>query len=305
MHVVQQIKHDLQALRQPIGPGQWCRWAYALTDYDSGVTVSELLSRLDQGLRRSESVGQEEVEYLTDAAPRNTVSERQWQQTLVQALAEERLSLQVAAQNYAAASAAVQRHEASLTLQEADGALLQGALFLPVAVRLGMSATFDVRAMQLGLQWLQQHAGAQLVVKVSLPSLSDDSFLPQLRALWEQAADVRQRLWVELDAHGLVAYAEEVEALASAAAALGVHVGLRRLEHEPMALARLHLLPLAYVKLGSDFAQQAATSPGSQHLLQAMVATAQALQVEVYLAGSVDAETAQALQAQGVHVPVA
>ena len=305
MHVVQQIKHDLQALRQPIGPGQWCRWAYALTDYDSGVTVSELLSRLDQGLRRSESVGQEEVEYLTDAAPRNTVSERQWQQTLVQALAEERLSLQVAAQNYAAASAAVQRHEASLTLQEADGALLQGALFLPVAVRLGMSATFDVRAMQLGLQWLQQHAGAQLVVKVSLPSLSDDSFLPQLRALWEPAADVRQRLWVELDAHGLVAYAEEVEALASAAAALGVHVGLRRLEHEPMALARLHLLPLAYVKLGSDFAQQAATSPGSQHLLQAMVATAQALQVEVYLAGSVDAETAQALQAQGVHVPVA
>jgi EAL domain-containing protein (putative c-di-GMP-specific phosphodiesterase class I) len=305
MHVVQQIKHDLQALRQPIGPGQWCRWAYALTDYDSGVTVSELLSRLDQGLRRSESVGQEEVEYLTDAAPRNTVSERQWQQTLVQALAEERLSLQVAAQNYAAASAAVQRHEASLTLQEADGALLQGALFLPVAVRLGMSATFDVRAMQLGLQWLQQHAGAQLVVKVSLPSLSDDSFLPQLRALWEQAADVRQRLWVELDAHGLVAYAEEVEALASAAAALGVHVGLRRLEHEPMALARLHLLPLAYVKLGSDFAQQAATSPGSQHLLQAMVATAQALQVEVYLAGSVDVETAQALQAQGVHVPVA
>jgi EAL domain-containing protein (putative c-di-GMP-specific phosphodiesterase class I) len=305
MHVVQQIKHDLQALRQPIGPGQWCRWAYALTDYDSGVTVSELLSRLDQGLRRSESVGQEEVEYLTDAAPRNTVSERQWQQTLVQALAEERLSLQVAAQNYAAASAAVQRHEASLTLQEADGALLQGALFLPVAVRLGMSATFDVRAMQQGLQWLQQHAGAQLVVKVSLPSLSDDSFLPQLRALWEQAADVRQRLWVELDAHGLVAYAEEVEALASAAAALGVHVGLRRLEHEPMALARLHLLPLAYVKLGSDFAQQAATSPGSQHLLQAMVATAQALQVEVYLAGSVDVETAQALQAQGVHVPVA
>ena len=102
-----------------------------------------------------------------------------------------------------------------------------------------------------------------------------------------------------------MAYAEEVEALASAAAALGVHVGLRRLEHEPMALARLHLLPLAYVKLGSDFAQQAATSPGSQHLLQAMVATAQALQVEVYLAGSVDAETAQALHAQGVHVPVA
>lgn len=305
MHLVQQIKHDLQAMRQPIGPGQWCRWAYALTDYGGSVTVSELLSRLDQALRRSESVGQEEVEYLTDAAPRNSVSELQWQQTLVQALAEERLSLQVQPQTYAAASGRVQRNEGSLTLQEVDGGLLQGALFLPVAVRLGMSAAFDVRAMQLGLQWLQQHPGAQLVVKASLPSLTEDHFLPQLRALWEQAGDYRQRLWVELDAHGLVAYAEEMEALATAAAALGVHVGLRRLEHEPMALARLHLLPLAYVKLGSDFAQQAASSPGSQHLLHAMVETANTLQVQTYLSGTVDEATAQGMQTRGVYVPVA
>ena len=71
-----------------------------------------------------------------------------------------------------------------------------------------------------------------------------------------------------------------------------------------MALARLHRLPLGYVKLGGDFAQQAATSPGSQNLLQAMVTTAQTLKVQVYLAGSVDAETAQPLLAQGVWVPV-
>lgn len=304
MQVVQQIKHDLQALRQPIGPGQWCRWAYALTDYGSGVTVSELLSRLDQGLMRSESVGQEEVEYLTDAAPRNSVSELQWQQTLQQALAEERLQLQVAPQAYASGSDRTQRHEAFLTMQDTTGQSLQGALFLPVAVRLGMSATFDVRAMQLAQRWLQAHAGAQLVVKVSLPSLADDSFLAQLRAQWAPAGDWQQRLWVELDAHGLVAYPEEMEALATAAAALGVHVGLRRLEHEPMALARLHLLPLAYVKLGADFVQQAVTSPGSQHLLQAMVATARTLQVQVCLAGTVDAGTAQPLQAQGVYVLV-
>lgn len=315
MHLVQQIKHDLQALRQPIGGGQWCRWAYALTDYGNHVTVSDLLSRLDQALRRSESVGQEEVEFLTDAAPRNTVSEQQWQQVLHSALHEDRLQLSMQPQAYMSgngpsslgAAAPLQRSEASLLLQDAFGQLLQGALFLPVAVRLGMSAMFDVRAMSLAQQWLQQHEGAQLVVKVSLPSLADAEFLPQLQALWAQAAPAgwQRRLWVELDAHGLVAYPEEVEALARAAADLGVHIGLRRLEHEPMALARLHRLPLAYVKLGGDFAQQAATSPGSRHLLQAMVATAQTLQVQVYLAGSVDAETAQTMQTQGVHVPVA
>lgn len=304
MQVVQQIKHDLQSLRQPIGAGQWCRWAYALTDYGSGVTVSALLSRLDQGLMRSESVGQEEVEYLTDAAPRNSVSELQWQQTLQQALAEDRLQLQVVPQAYANDSGPVERHEASLSLLDTAGQTLQGALFLPVAVRLGMSAAFDVRAMELARQWLQAHPGAQLVVKASLPSLADSSFLLQLRALWGEAGDWQARLAVELDAHGLVAYPEEMEALATAATALGVQVGLRRLEHEPMALARLHRLPLGYVKLGGDFAQQAATSPGSQNLLQAMVTTAQTLKVQVYLAGSVDAETAQPLLTQGVWVPV-
>ena len=110
---------------------------------------------------------------------------------------------------------------------------------------------------------------------------------------------------MELDAHGLVAYAEEVEALASAAAALGVHVGLRRLEHEPMALARLHLLPLAYVKLGSDFAQQAATSPGSLHLLQAIVETATGLGIQVIVNDSVNAETAQLLHKHNALTPAA
>ncbi|WP_370679809.1 LapD/MoxY N-terminal periplasmic domain-containing protein [Comamonas sp. GB3 AK4-5] len=305
LHLVQQVKHELQALRQPIGPGQWCRWAYALTDYGSGATVSGLLSRLDEALMRSESVGQDEVEYLTDNGPRSSVGEQQWQQVLVQALAEERLQLQISAQAYDAASDHVQRHEGSLSLQDASGAQLQGALFLPVAVRLGLSAAFDVRAVRLAQHWLEQHPGQKLVVKVSLPSLAENNFLPQLRAIWLQPGQWQQRLLVELDAHGLATYPEEMAALARVAAEAGVQVGLRRLEHEPMALARLHRLPLSYVKLGSDFALQAASSPGSQHLLHAMVATAKTLQVQVFLAGHVDAETAAALQQQGVYVPQA
>lgn len=141
------------------------------------------------------------------------------------------------------------------------------------------------------------------MVKVSLPSLADNGFLPQLQAIWKQPGHWQQRLLVELDAHGLAAYPEEMEALARTAAEAGVLVGLRRLEHEPMALARLHRLPLSYVKLGSDFVLQAASSPGSQHLLHAMVATARVLQVQVYLAGQVDAETTAALQEQDVYVP--
>ena len=306
MQLVQQIRHDLQALRQPTGEGHWCRWAYALTDYGSNSTVSELLARLDQALMRSESVGQDEVEYLTDATPRNTVGERQWQQVLEQALAQDRLQLAISPQHYATATAQTERHEASLTLLDTDGKLLQGALFLPVAVRLGLSDAFDVRALRLAREWLVQHPQSQLVVKISLPSLADARFMPEVLALWQAPGEAPwlPRLWVELDAHGLVAYPDEMQALAQAAAECGVRVGLRRLEHEPMALARLHKIPLAYVKIGGDFAQQAPTSPGSQNLLHAMVETARALQIQTYLAGTVDDATSKALQANEVFVPV-
>ena len=301
IHLVQQIKHELQAIRQPISrDGQWCRWAYALTDYANTGTVSELLSRLDQGLRRSESAGLEEVEYVTDTTPRNTSSERQWQQTLQQAIEGDRLSLNIEVLRYATGSAEIQRYQASLSLQELDGSSLQGTLFLPVAVRLGMSADFDLRSIQLALQWLKNNADADLIVMVSLPSLTDEHFVLQLKAMLGQAGGTQHRLWVELDAYGLLAYPEEVRAFASAVAEFGVHIGIRRLEHAPLALSHLHLFPLSYVKLGNEFAIQANSSHGSLYLLQAMVNTAQILSIQVFVVGYLYGDLAKFLKEKGV-----
>jgi EAL domain-containing protein (putative c-di-GMP-specific phosphodiesterase class I) len=61
----------------------------------------------------------------------------------------------------------------------------------------------------------------------------------------------------------------------------GVGVGLRRLDQQPMGLTKLHTLPLRYVKLGSEFSEQAAQSPGALHLLQAIVETATGLGIQV------------------------
>ena len=62
----------------------------------------------------------------------------------------------------------------------------------------------------------------------------------------------------------------------------GVGVGLRRLDQQPMGLTKLHTLPLRYVKLGGEFSEQAAQSPGALHLLQAIVETATGLGIQVW-----------------------
>lgn len=313
MHLVQQIRQVLQALRIAVADGSWGRWAYALTDYAPSSSVSDVLSRLDHALMRTESAGHAEVEYIAygaHEAQRSAIGEGQWQQTLSAALANpQQLALGIFTQRYAGPQGQEKRNEASLELHESNGQTLAGSLFLPVAVRLGLSADFDLRAMALGLQWLQQHADVSLIVRVSLPSLSQTHFLPELETWLGQQSSQGQtsllaRLILELDAHGAVAYPDELCALCALAHRHGLGIGLRRLDQQPMALAHLHALPLAYVKLGGDFATQSGDNPGSRHLLQAMAQTAQDLGLRVYIAGAVDADTSAWLQQQGASVPV-
>ena len=46
-------------------------------------------------------------------------------------------------------------HEASLTLHDASGAdPVPASIFMPPAVRLGLSAECDIQALRLGLDWL-------------------------------------------------------------------------------------------------------------------------------------------------------
>lgn len=312
MHIVQQLRQVLQAKRVPLQGGQWCRWAYSLTDYATDESVSEVMSRLDHALMKAESGGHHEVEYEaygTVATPRGSKGDVGWQDVLQNALSMPgQLFLAVQPVHSEGAQCADVRYEAGLQLQGPGSQPLAGALFLPVAVRLGLSADFDVRAVQMGLQWLGQHPDDQLIVRLSLPSLTHPQFLSRLRDTLfkgDDALALRQRLVLELDAHGLIAYPEEVQAFSKLAEEAQTTMGLRRLDQQPMALVRLHTMPLRYVKLGGEFADKAESSPGSRHLLEAMTDTARTLGLRVYVTDTLNADTARLLRAKGACIPVA
>ncbi len=304
--MVQQVRQVLDAMRVRLSDGRLCRWSLALTDYTPDCDVSAVLSRLDHGLMRAESAGHDDVEYVSYAdggfgKSTRGQGEAEWRNLLTDALSQGKLELslrRVVYENHAA----LDRHEASLELRD-GGDLLSGYLFMPPAVRLGLSADCDLRAIELGLEWLATHSG-ELVLKISLPSLLLSHFLPELKrrlkGLHAQPEHIG-RLLLEIDAHGLVAYGAEVRQFCHEVSAAGGRTALRRLSQRPDALMHLHEASFAYVKLGGDMVMGLLASPGARHLARAIAETAAGLDVKVYADDAPDAETRMMLQKYGIY----
>lgn len=301
--LAQSIRQRLLAARVQVQAGHLCRWAFAMTDYLPGCEVAEVLGRLDHGLMCAESAGHGDVEYVPREGTWASagVSESAWRSLLGKGLERGWLALDVVRADYG--DSALDRHDASLVMHDEDkGDTLSGYVFMPAAVRLGLSAECDLRALELALQWLENHSG-ELVVKVSLPSLEHPRFLPEVQQLLlglQASPELISRLIVELDAHGLVAQPDEVQAFVRFIAEAGARVGLRRLAQQPAALLSLHEVPFDYVKLGGEFVERLHTSPGAMQLLIAIVETASVVGLQVYADGVPDAESLQILREHGV-----
>nr|WP_174864184.1 LapD/MoxY N-terminal periplasmic domain-containing protein [Comamonas jiangduensis] len=209
MQEVQQLRQLLQSLRLRLDDGQWSRNAFSLTAYMDSDHIGDVLSRLDQGLMQAESAGHGEVEYAEPSVAGHAIhqpGEGQWQTTLGQALQHaDRLSVAVPAAAHASLVDTRVLHEAGLELHEAGGKTMGAALFLPAAVRLGLSAEYDLKAVQLGLQWLALQPKHHLVVRISQPSLEQGDFLERLSAQLQAKGwcEVLPQLTLELDAFAL------------------------------------------------------------------------------------------------------
>ena len=193
------------------------------------------------------------------------------------------------------------RHEASLTLRdEASGDTpLAAALFIPPAARLGLVADCDLEAVRLSLQWLRDNAG-DLVVRAALSSMKNPDFLPRLEKMLAAEPDLARRLFLEIDAHGLVELHDTVSHLCRAIARLGTRIGLRRLAQQFGALTYLSGLPIAYVKLGGSFVTELAGSDGSQSLVSQVVDLARGHDIDVWAEDVPDTTTARVLENLGI-----
>lgn len=289
MGLAQEVRATLQESRIAITAGKLCRWAMAMTDYITGESLPEVISRLDTALMGAESSGGENVEVLLrrqqqSQSGKQIIGEEAWRDMLLGALANHNLSLSTTLANYGPEGSGPDRYEATLMLsapQYGDGKLLSGYLFMPAAVRLGMSAEMDERALKLALNWLAYSKG-DLVVRISAPSLIRDGFINNVTRVLNNNENLN-RLIVELDAFGLATYTAEFNDLAQKLQSLGVRIGLRGLSRQLDAVALLQGLPIFYIRMGGGFMEYLESSQGALTLLQAVMHTAAALDIHIQI----------------------
>lgn len=309
--LIHALRQALDSLRIRTADGRLCRWSYALTDYLPGCHVSAVLTRLDHGLMRAENAGHDEVEYMASHDLRATASygahgETAWKTIIQEALRDDRLELAVERVQYRADDTP-DRHEAFLMLRDHEGrSRISGYMFMPPAVRLGLSGLCDLRGVELAIDWVGEHSGT-LVLRISLASLPCDDFLESLERILlhgDATLEQRQRIILEIDAHGFVAYPEELAAFCKLAENAGVGVGVRRLAEQPAALMRLHKVTTRYIKLGGELISGLLDSPGATPLIAAITEAAIGQGVKVYAHDVPNAATASLLLEYGVLLPV-
>ena len=296
--LAERIRHELRSLRVPMDKHGWCRWALAMAAFTPGDNVSDTLARLDHALMCA-SADDDQIAPASRAPDSTRIGEYSWHDALSTALEQHRFSLTV--QALADVRGALLHYEASLTLHDSRGAdPVPAAIFMPPAVRLGLSAECDIQAIRLGLDWLYTH-DAGLTVHVSRASLAQGAFLSRLERMLADRPALSPRLIVEMDAAALVELGDEMRQLCRIVTAAGGRVGLSRLSRQFGAMEHLHEYPLSYVKLCGGFITGILHSPGSQHLAATVVATAASLGMSVYAEDVPDDATRATLEKIGVH----
>lgn len=296
--LAERVRRELRSLRVPMDKYGWCRWALAMAAFAPGDNMSDTLARLDHALMCAESADDDQITPASQAADSTRIGEYSWHDALITALEQHRFSL--SAQPLHDLSGALLHHEARLTLHDLSGTdPVPASIFMPPAVRLGLSADCDIQAIRLGLDWLFTHDGA-LTVPVSLASLAQGSFLLRLERMLADRPALTMRLIIEVDAVGLVEHGADVRQLCDIVTSAGARVGLSRLSQQFGAMEHLHEFPVSYLTLCGSFIAGLLHSPGSQHLAATVVATAMTLDMAVYAADVPDTATQFVLEEIGV-----
>ena len=296
----ERVREVLLQARVPVGDGELCRWALGLVHYTHGDNVADLLASLDHTLMRSESASPDCLIVGDGTSLDVATGEFAWHDTLITALEQNRFFLTTDQQHDI--HGRLVRQDAVLMLQtEAGAPPVPPHIFIPAAVRLGLSAQCDIQAVRLGLDWLVSHGGT-LSVRLSIPTLTQDDFLPRLQTLLQARLELVPRLLLEIDAHAITAFYPKVRALNEMLSAMGVQMAVRRLSEQLNAITQLHTLKLAYVRLGGPFVRGLCQSPGGRELATSVTSTARALNIDVHAEDAPDRACAQLLEGMGMHV---
>jgi EAL domain-containing protein (putative c-di-GMP-specific phosphodiesterase class I) len=188
------------------------------------------------------------------------------------------------------------------TLSGADGRAIAAGAFVPVAGQHGLLGLLDIKVIGQALAALEGIASLPwtVSVNVSMQSIGDTAFRAALKALLETKKAVARRLIFEITGYAASRSPELAKAFAAELRGSGVRLALDNFDLDRNAMAIVHDLLPAYLKLAPAFTQQIAAREDLRFIVEAMVRMLRPLEIPLIAQGVEDANVIPVLERLGL-----
>lgn len=287
--LAQRLLHALvqnAAVFLPNQPTTWVGGVY----FPSGSPTNAILAQADSALAGVQTDGRNgarivDMRDMQDAGGAMPTSADEWTRQIARALDQNWVML--ASFPVVSLDGRLLHQECPLRLKfDEKGDWLPAGRFLPVAERLGLTASLDLAAVHLGLQQLQSQPQLPgLAINLSASSLEDPAFQPTLLALLDAKREQAAKLWLEVSESGALTHLPALRALCVALAARGCRTGIEHFGHQFSQIGLLHNLGLDYIKVDSSFVCGVDANAGNAAFLRGLRRIAHNIGLQVLAEG--------------------
>jgi diguanylate cyclase (GGDEF)-like protein len=273
--LAEQLANQVASLETLTSLGEAQPIELGITGYRVGDDSKQVLRRLDQAMTESSLNGatiQPGYEPANESS-QSPGSSHDWRELLEAALKDFSFTLHFQPVLHGHDLKQLLHQKALVRLRGTDGKLMMAGQFLPWIERLGLSPAFDRCMVGLALSHLQRHPGP-LALSITNDTLHNAEHRKQIRQLLEQHRTEAAHLTLEVDARYLQG-CDDLASLAQELRPLSVQVGLQHFGRQLSLIGELALIGLSYLKIESSFIRDLDTESDKHLYLEALVRTAQ------------------------------
>lgn len=262
-----------------------------------GMQIGDLLSAADEAMRQVQAEG---VTGCQSRDPSDTGHHgaETWRALITEALKTEAVGLwqqPVVRQD----GQHVAFHQVFSRIHSDDGWVRAG-IYVPIAERFGLMPAIDLLVADKAVKWLRKDQNRQLALAVGQSSVADVAFREALVAKLEDAADVRERLWIGVSEQSIHHHRKPTTALALALRKLNVGMVVDHFGVGGVPFTYLQGLPIRALRFDHSFIHNIAAHEDNRFYLEQVTSIAHSLGVQVFATGVETASEWEVLQALGV-----
>ena len=252
--------------------------------FSARENTGDLLAAADNALAMAESQGPNSAYHLaTTQETGHILSSDAWRHTLNDVIGNERIRLQ--RYPVLAAAGELLHDECAARIQpEVAGTWISAGEFMPMAMRLKLSANLDMTIIRIALNSLEPE-GADMAINISAESVNDWGFCDDLIKLLSREPAKCRKLWLEVPEYGAFRFFDAYRSLCHSLDPLGCKLGIEHFGEHFGEIAKLAELGLDYLKVDSSYIRGIEQHAGNQEFLAGLCKMAHAVGVKVIAEG--------------------